>query len=397
MIRPPTSTSDYNRLFAANGLGLAATGISTVALALLAFDLAGEESGAVLGTALALKMAVNVVVPMVVSADAVRLPRRTWLMLLNIVRASILGLLPFVTDVWHIYVLIVFFETAAAAFQAAYVAIVPDLLPDEGAYAWAVAKSRIAYNAERMLSPLLAAIFLSALSFRGIFVASVILFVVGALILASIRIPESQAAPRNAFSQVLDSFRALVAAPALRGATAVNAAAITIGAMVMVNTVVLVRGAFDLDDRAAAIGLSAFGIGGIAAALLVPSQVVSRAERPVMIGGGAAMAALLVLGVWLPGYYAMLALWAALGAASTLSQLPLEPLLRRMSKWGDRQGLYAAYYVTNNAVLMVAYLAAGWVGAELGMSSAFLGLGLLSAIMIMTAAVLWPADKVLPR
>lgn len=46
----------YRHLFAAQALSLIGTGLTTVALGLLAYDLAGADAGAVLGTALALKM-----------------------------------------------------------------------------------------------------------------------------------------------------------------------------------------------------------------------------------------------------------------------------------------------------------------------------------------------------
>ncbi len=46
----------YRHLFAAQAIALLGTGLLTVALALLAYRLAGEDAGAVLGTALAIKM-----------------------------------------------------------------------------------------------------------------------------------------------------------------------------------------------------------------------------------------------------------------------------------------------------------------------------------------------------
>ena len=48
--------STYRHLFTAQIIALAGTGLLTVALGLLAFQLAGERAGAVLGTALAIKM-----------------------------------------------------------------------------------------------------------------------------------------------------------------------------------------------------------------------------------------------------------------------------------------------------------------------------------------------------
>ncbi|MBA2721577.1 MAG: MFS transporter, partial [Methylibium sp.] len=50
------SDRTYRHLFLAQVIALLGTGLATVALSLLAFDLAGASAGAVLGTALAIKM-----------------------------------------------------------------------------------------------------------------------------------------------------------------------------------------------------------------------------------------------------------------------------------------------------------------------------------------------------
>ncbi|NEE20025.1 MFS transporter, partial [Streptomyces sp. SID7499] len=47
---------DYRRLFGAQIIALFGTGLATVALGLLAYELAGPSAGAVLGTALTIKM-----------------------------------------------------------------------------------------------------------------------------------------------------------------------------------------------------------------------------------------------------------------------------------------------------------------------------------------------------
>ena len=60
----------YRHLFLAQVIALVGTGLATVALGLLAFELAGAEAGAVLGTALAIKMIAYVGVAPVASAFA---------------------------------------------------------------------------------------------------------------------------------------------------------------------------------------------------------------------------------------------------------------------------------------------------------------------------------------
>ncbi len=69
----PLTNRTYRHLFAAQVIALIGTGLLTVALGLLAYDLAGADAGAVLGTALAIKMVAYVGVAPVVGAFADRL------------------------------------------------------------------------------------------------------------------------------------------------------------------------------------------------------------------------------------------------------------------------------------------------------------------------------------
>ena len=124
----------YRHLFLAQVIALIGTGLATVALGLLAFNLAGADAGAVLGTALAIKMVAYVGVAPIASAFAERLPRRAMLVGLDLVRAAVAVLLPFVTEVWQVYVLIFVLQSASAAFTPTFQATIPDVLPDEKEY-----------------------------------------------------------------------------------------------------------------------------------------------------------------------------------------------------------------------------------------------------------------------
>ena len=63
----------YRHLFLAQVIELVGTGLATVALGLLAYDLAGPDAGAVLGTALAIKMVAYVGVAPIAATFAERL------------------------------------------------------------------------------------------------------------------------------------------------------------------------------------------------------------------------------------------------------------------------------------------------------------------------------------
>ena len=85
---------DYRRLFAAQVIALLGTGMLTVALGLLAFDLAGADAGAVLGTALTIKMVAYVTVAPIVAAAVDRLPLKAVLIAADVVRAVMALTLP---------------------------------------------------------------------------------------------------------------------------------------------------------------------------------------------------------------------------------------------------------------------------------------------------------------
>jgi MFS family permease len=74
--RGPLANARYRRLFGAQVIALVGTGLTTVALTLLAYDLAEKNAGAVVGIALALKMVVYVFGAPLITALATRLPRR---------------------------------------------------------------------------------------------------------------------------------------------------------------------------------------------------------------------------------------------------------------------------------------------------------------------------------
>ena len=107
----------------------------TVALALLAYQARGSyRPAAVLGTALAIKMIAYVGIAPVVGAFAGRLPRRAFLVTMDLVRAAVALFLPFVDQVWQIYVLIFVLQSASAGFTPTFQATIPDILPEERDY-----------------------------------------------------------------------------------------------------------------------------------------------------------------------------------------------------------------------------------------------------------------------
>src|SRR3954447_20899459 len=238
----------YRHLFAAQVIALIGTGLLTVALGLLAFELAGERAGAVLGTALAIKMIAYVGVAPIVGGFADRLPRRAFLVAMDLARAGIALILPFVTEIWQVYILIFLLQSASAAFTPTFQATMPDLLPEEKDYTRALSLSRLAYDLESLLSPMLAAALLTVIGFHWLFGGTVIGFLASAALVLSVRLPQptpatdSRGENPGVYDKTTRGIRIYLATPRLRGLLALNLSVAAAGAMVIVNTVVIVRG-----------------------------------------------------------------------------------------------------------------------------------------------------------
>ncbi|MBL4805040.1 MAG: MFS transporter, partial [Alphaproteobacteria bacterium] len=127
----PLKNSAYRHLFSAQIIALLGTGLTTVALALLTYDLAGDKAGTVLGTALALKMIAYVTIAPIVGGLAAALPRKRVLVTLDLIRAGFVMCLPFVSEVWQIYLIIFLMQSCSAGFTPMFQATIPDIIPDE--------------------------------------------------------------------------------------------------------------------------------------------------------------------------------------------------------------------------------------------------------------------------
>jgi MFS family permease len=388
---PGANRRAYYHLFAAQALALVSTGVATVALALLAYNLVGADAGAVLGTALAIKMLAYVTIAPLAAAFLGHLPRRPLLVSLDLVRAAVVLTLPWVTEIWQIYVLIFAFQAASAAFTPTYQATIPDLLPDEQDYLKALSRSRLAHEFEGLMSPALAAGLLLLLSFRGLFVSTVIGFVLSAALILRVTLPSpTHHLPGGLYERTMRGLRMFLATPRLRGLLALNLAVALATAMVTVNTVVLVQAGLGLSERATALALAVFGAGSVAAALGLPWLLARLRDRTAMLAGGVLVVAGLLAGLALPGYLALLPLWFGLGLGCALVQTPAGRLLYRSCAPADRPALYAAHFALSHAWLLLAYPLAGWLGATAGLPVTFMVLGLLAGVAVLAALRLWP-------
>ncbi|MFY0310609.1 MFS transporter [Leisingera sp. D0M16] len=392
----------YRHLFLAQIVALTGTGLATVALGLLAFDLAGERAGLVLGTALTIKMVAYVTVAPIAAAWAEQVNRRRMLIALDLVRMAVAVCLPFVSEVWQVYVLIFVLQSASAGFTPAFQASIPDVLTDEKDYTRALSLSRLAFELESLASPMLAAALLLLVSSGTLFWGTAAGFAGSALLLMSIALPSpAPKAPRPVWERTTRGIRNYLKTPRLRGLLALNWVVSAIGSMVIVNTVVLVRAGMALPESAVALALAAFGGGSMLSAMLLPRVLERVPDRTVMLAGAglgiAAMACLALAAFAQPLTFVRLATgWAVIGAGYSAVLTPSGRLLARSAHAADRPAIFAAQFTLSHACWLLFYPLSAWLMAAWGGGAAMLALALLAMAGLIAAQRLWPRDSASP-
>jgi MFS family permease len=394
----PLLNSSYRHLFSAQILSLLGTGLATVALGLLAFDLAGANAGVVLGTALFIKMVAYVTVAPIVGGFVKRLPRRGFLVALDLVRAAIALFLPFVDQIWQIYLLVFLLQTASAAFTPTFQATIPSILREESEYTKALSLSRLAYDLESLLSPVLAAALLSVMSFHWLFAGTALGFLASAslVVTAGLKITRSLDEGESFRSRASRGLSIYLNTPRLRGLLAFNLAAAAGGAFVIVNTVVLVRARLGGSDSDVAVTLALFGAGSMLVALALPRLLKKLPDRSIMAAGAATITILLYAYGFLSlsfdfSWTAILLLWLLMGAGYSAVLTPVGRILTRSSREEDRPAVFAAQFALSHACWLITYPLAGYWGREVGLISTMILMGLIAWSGLGLGLFLWPA------
>lgn len=397
---------DYRHLFGAQIIALFGTGLATVALGLLAYDLAGPRAGAVLGTALTIKMVMYVVIAPLAGAYADRLPRRAFLTILDCVRAGVVLVLPFVTEVWQIYLLVGLLQAASAAFTPTFQAVIPDIVTEEAQYTRALSASQVASTMESLLSPVLAAVALTFMTFNWLFLGTSVGFLVSAGLVLSTRIPNATASGQTrVWDRISAGIRTFLATPRLRGVLALNMVVAAAGSIVVVNTVNYVRDVLGGSQADVAWMLAASGSGTLLVALTLPRVLDRIADRGVMLTG----AAVLVLGVLaalmmplagIASWIVTAPIWVLIGAGMALIITPTGRVIRASVGTPALPGAFAAQFSLSHLAWLISYPIAGWIGTAAGLSWAWGILGILALSGAIAAPLLWrpesPAVEAIP-
>ena len=391
----------FRRLFAAHVVALLGTGLSTIAIGFLVFDISGDGAAAVLGTLLAIKMLTFLLIGPLAPAIAHRVGEKRLLVLTDLMRAAVAISLPFVDNVAVAYVLIFVLQSASALFTPTFQATIPRVVTDERQYTGALALSRLAYDVEALVSPTIAGAVLVFAPSSALFLGTSAGFLGSAALIFSAALPK--AAPGDGESvrrELTRGTHLMTTVPQLRGLLALYLAQASVGTIPMVLSVPLVLGGLGGDEGQAAGLLACYGVGSIASAALMPSIVARTGPRPYMLVGLLLMCVAMLF-VWPvlalhPGTTALpwlWAIWLLAGIGNSAVLAPMGRVIRDSVPDEDLPHVFAAQFSLAHGWWLITYPVAGWGATLLGYGPMTMILAAFSIFALAFSARLWPAPE----
>lgn len=389
--------SPYLGLLSAQLVSLLGTGITSVCLALLAYELAGSDAGVVLSIIFAIKMLTYIFLSPVFAQMAKGLAKRKSLILLDLIRAGFILFIPFVTQVWQVYFLMFAIHACSAWFTPQFQSLLAEVSDDHDEYVKALSISRLAFDLEQMLSPLITALLLLVLSFRYVFFLDAMSFLVSASLLLFVSIPLKQGTkPVIQASGLLGNLtlglKNYLSKPSLKALWFAYLAAASASAMVLVNTVVYVHDILKGNESETALAMMLVGLGSMFVALGLPYWVKKLSlERFHWIGMVTLLFAFLIP-LLSSSWFGFAAFCVAMGVGMSCIQTTSGLIIVQTCGTEETAPYFAAHFSLTHCWWLITYLIAGLSAQLLGLSMAYLVMSGLTMLSIV--AYFWVTKRV---
>lgn len=377
----------FARLYAAQTISQIGDALTWVALALLAYQLAEKNAAVVLGTALTLRVTAFVLFSPLAGVLADRLERRTILVGCHFARAVVIGLMPFVGEVWQVYVLMFLLNSLTAFFTPTNQATVPLVVGREDAGP-AFALSSATTELLGIIGPGLAGVLAAFVGGRSLFFFDAASFVLAGLLvltLPSLRAGRGEVG-RSTLADVRDGTARLWRDAPVRFALLMELVAAVAGALILVVTVVRVQGGLNLGEAQYGWVMALYGLGATVASLAV-GAVGRRVPRTTFILAGALLTSLAILPGDEVGLAPLMILWLVAGVGQNWVNLPTETLLAERTEEAAQGRVYGAHFAWSHLWWTFSYPVASFLSARFS-DHAFLYGGLLALVILAAVSLL---------
>lgn len=373
----------FVRLFVAHASSLIGSGLSSVALGLLAHQLVGASASIVLGITLTIRIVVVVFAAPWAGLAARWMGSKRAMIASDLMRAAVVTGFIFVREVWQIYALAVVLNLGSALFTPVYKATIPGVVT-KGQYPKALAVGAMAYDLANILGPSLAGLVIATIGFRGNFMLNALTFLVSAgLIFALPRLAfrSTDRAPASA----MHGIKAMWLRPGLRESLFLALQVSVVGGFVLVATIDFVKDALHLPDAYYAWAMTAYGVGSVLGAAWY-GRAARGARRVVVLLAPALIIAMLFLVGSIQNFWMLAGGWAICGAGQCMFGIYGNELLAGNSGEAERADIFAAHFSLSHAGWGVTYPLAGFLTDWFGFGIGAYGFGCL---LFVAAGVIW--------
>lgn len=409
MTNPLWRNHNFRLLFGAQIISLLGSGVTTVGLALFAYQLIGGMSAtAVIGNALTLRILAFLLFSQPAGVIADRVSRKRILIAADLIRFALLAIFPFITSVWQIYALIFATNAVTAFFTPTFEASIPELVGEEQ-YVKALSLSRVATDVEAVAAPALAGLLVALLGLRWVFWFDAFTYLVSASLVAMAAMPYVKKklpsiSLRNFLTELTTGTRILLREPSLRQSLTLSIAEATAGAAAIVATVSYVRDVLGRGQITFAFVMAAVGFGSSLTAILL-GRATGRYEKGshdrsilhgrrhkwasvALLAGGFLLGLLLLPDVLKPPLVVFSFLWMLNGAGQALIAIPSATLLAEHTIEEERGRAYAAHFALTHLFWLASYPVIGHVAATWGSPLTFTGAGVFCLVVTVVAMFL---------
>lgn len=384
----------FARLYFAQIASLFGDAFTWLGLALLTYEINPDNAAAILASALTLRVTAYIIFSPFAGVVCEKFQRKQILLITQFARMAIVCMLPFVNAEWQVYGLIFALNIFAAFFTPTYRAIIPQIV-DKEIYREANGLSMATFQLLSVFGPALAGIVAVWLGAKQIFFVNGTTLLIAILFI--ITIPKAalqkgvdiadNTVPKKTWGEVLKGIRLLFGNKIVRFALSIEFISAIAGAMVLVNTVGLVKTSLQLDDKHYGWIMAVFGVGAAITAFLLGSLDKTKTRSISLISGAVLIGVAISLANFVP-YSGLMFLWVLAGIGQTLADMPSETLIGENIQPKDQGKVYGAHFAFSHLWWAIAYPIAGFFGTKFP-DKEFLYGGILTLILAIIAVVLF--------
>jgi NRE family putative nickel resistance protein-like MFS transporter len=357
----------FVRLYSAQAINLAGDALTWLGLALLAFELAGENAGTILSVALTLRVVTYVLLSPLAGAIADQVDRKRIMVITHVARMVIICLLPFVTQAWQIYGIIWAMNVFSAFFTPTYTATIP-LVATEEEYPQAIALSSATYQLLGVLGPGLAGSVAAFVGTRQVFFLDGLTFLIAAILIVTLpgqlmvnQDPQKRRTVNKTLEDIRTGTTCLWQDPLIRYALLMQLVVAISGATILVNTVSYVQGILGLGKLEYGWVMGAFGMGATLASIGL-GTFNQKLKKVKLTSIGAILITLVLFPANLVDLGILLLLWSMAGVGQTLVNVPTQTLIADRVAVEVQGRVYGAHFAWSHLWWVFSYPLAGWMG-----------------------------------